>query len=913
MLYQSVKQFSTKKVLQASPDKELSAAIAIMNSDKVSSIIICENHKPVGIVTTRDIPGILLRNRDALHRPISESMTQPLITIDAGYSLMEALDIMTSKGIRHIPIVDKKGKLEALITETDIMDAVGTTDLMRNQSTADIMITDVVTIMPDTQLLAAIETIADKRIGSLVVVDKKYRPLGVITERDIPELLGKEIPLTTPLLDIMHPVQLTSPDTIAHEALQQMLSTKSIYLGVVDKKERLCGLLSRSCFFQNITRYLIRELVESNRKLKKALGNIEKDLTQKEMLEIEKFYLAMVHSSPNGILLIHNNNITFANRTALELFGAEKDRELLGKNLLDMVKNKGDTSGLVGLLSEPGKHLSSDLQKIELKTLGQKRFTAKITRTTIPLGQTIMLTFQDITASIKAEERLRKLSQAIEQAAEAILITNRDGEIEYINPAFTRLTGYTVEEAIGMNPRILKSGKQPTGYYEKLWETILSGGIWQGKLIERRKDGTFYPATQTISPIRDEEGNITHFVGIHTDLTEKHRLEEQFYHAQKMEALGTLVSGIAHDFNNMLAIMTGNLFIAKMEIPEQFTLAHEKIDTVEEVAFTASDLITHLLAFSRKTTIDRQPIAIGPFLKETIKILRSSIPNNIEIRSHIEETQLLLEADPVQLQQIIMNLTNNARDALEETASPAIHFGLTHYQPDESFLQLHPEIASAPMACLTVADNGMGISAANRQHIFTPFFSTKGPDKGSGLGLAMVYGAVQSHGGVIDVFSKEGEGTEFRIYLPLIEEQSTTLPENLTEIYAKEAETGIGKTVLFVDDESALRTTAPRILESFGYEVLVAQNGKEAVSIYEERMHDIDIVVMDIVMPVMGGKEAAAAMLKLNPKARILFASGFDPDEGHRGQPDTIAKIPLIRKPFQASRLQAAIRKVLAG
>ncbi len=421
---------------------------------------------------------------------------------------------------------------------------------------------------------------------------------------------------------------------------------------------------------------------------------------------------------------------------------------------------------------------------------------------------------RDVTEIRKAENQLRKLSQAIEQAGESIMITNREGVIEYVNPAFTKLTGYSAEEAIGQTPRILKSGNQDAAFYKGMWDTINSGNTWYGKVIDRKKDGSFYPATLTISPIFNQLGEGTtcsHFVGIQSDLSKLEDMEHQFHQAQKMEEIGTLVGGIAHDFNNMLSGMTGNLYLVKQRVREMPDVV-QKLDNVESIAFRASDMIQQLLTFARKSMISMKEMPFTPFIRDILKLLRTSVPENIEMHQDICSNALQIKGDSTQLHQVLMNLVNNALDAVEEVDEPHITVRLEAFHADDAFSESHPYFKAVPYAHLSVEDNGCGIPEHQIEHLFEPFFTTKEQGKGTGLGLAMVFGAIKTHHGFVEVKSSEGKGSTFHIYLPLLALEETVSVSPKEQKVAR----GHGETILLVDDQPHIIETGKEVLESLG-------------------------------------------------------------------------------------------------
>jgi len=514
---------------------------------------------------------------------------------------------------------------------------------------------------------------------------------------------------------------------------------------------------------------------------------------------------------------------------------------------------------------------------------------------------------RDITERKRAEGKLRKLSQAIEQAGEAVMITDRDGGIEYINPAFTQVTGYQVHEVLGKNLRMLKSNRQNAAFYKSMWNALACGETWQGKLINRKKDGSYYPAILTISPMQDEKGDITNYIGIQQDLTAYEDLEEQLRQSQKMEAVGTLVGGIAHDFNNSLAGITGNIYLAKKAaagLPEVV----KRLSSVETLAFSASVMIQQLLTFSRKGTVQMHPISITSFLKEVIKLQKVSVPENISLTSHIQDIALGINGDVNLLQQALINLVNNARDAVEHVEKPSIFIGLEQLAVDAAFLKKNPDITAAEVACITVSDNGQGMKPGVVEHIFEPFFTTKGVGQGTGLGLSMVFGAIQSQGGSIQVETEQGKGTAFHIYLPLIENHDM---ERLADT-AEAIVSGRGETILLVDDDATILSTGKDVLESLGYKVLTAADGLEAVAVYAAHQGEIDLLILDVVMPNMGGMETLERIRQQNPGVKALFTTGYDRNNA-LARVDHIRPEMIISKPFSVSILSQAMRNMLDG
>jgi len=382
--------------------------------------------------------------------------------------------------------------------------------------------------------------------------------------------------------------------------------------------------------------------------------------------------------------------------------------------------------------------------------------------------------------------------------------------------------------------------------------------------------------------------------------------EKRFYHAQKMEAMGTLVGGIAHDFNNMLSGINANLFMIKRET-DGMMKTQERINTVEHLVFAASDMIHQLLTFARKDHVELQHFDLVPFMSEAYKLAEVSISAKINFQHSFHDKDLWVKANSTQLQQILMNLINNARDAVKNSESPQIKIDLSRFIPDETFSYSHPELQKASYAKLMVSDNGCGIREDKINKIFEPFFTTKAVGKGTGLGLAMCYGAIQSHGGTIEVESRPGNDTIFTIYLPLEQKNGN----EFQHVAQSNPIRGNGETVLIADDDSILREVTKEALQSLGYKVMQAANGKEAVEIFEEHYSEIDLVILDVMMPEMSGVDASKQIKKVNKDIRVIYITGYDPDDTLNSTRLPNAYDFILDKPFTVDQLNQAIRKQL--
>jgi len=501
------------------------------------------------------------------------------------------------------------------------------------------------------------------------------------------------------------------------------------------------------------------------------------------------------------------------------------------------------------------------------------------------------------------EQQIDILSHAIEQAGEAILITNRKSEIEYVNPAFLSLTGYDEHEVIGKNPRMLKSDAQNHAFYENLWKTISRGDVWRGSMVDRRKDGTFYPALMTISPILNKNHEITHFVAIQKDMSAYNELEEKFLQAQKMETLGTLLGGVAHDFNNILNAIMANTYMAKLKL-EADERACRHIDDVEKMAFRAADLIHQLLAFARNERIQMKRLPLNAFLKETFKMSKSALSEAIHCIYTYPDHDMCIMADGTQLQQVIMNLINNARDAVQDVPHPEITVSLEEYCPSMAWCKRHAAKQGA-YTLLTVSDNGCGISGEILNKIYDPFFTTKGVGKGTGLGLSMVYAAVKAHEGKIELETEQGLGTVFRLYFPLLE-----MPVEAATDNEDATVTGNGEIILIVEDEPEVLDSLAEQFIAMNYRVLTAENGEKALEIFTKHSDEIDIIISDIVMPEMDGVKLRIAIDEIRSNFPVILITGYDQD-GLALEDNLPAHTRVMDKPFTAIQISRVIDELL--
>jgi two-component system, cell cycle sensor histidine kinase and response regulator CckA len=509
---------------------------------------------------------------------------------------------------------------------------------------------------------------------------------------------------------------------------------------------------------------------------------------------------------------------------------------------------------------------------------------------------------KDITERKIVDERLHELSQAVEQSPASIVITDLKGKIEYVNLKFTQVTGYTYAEVVGQNPRILKSGEKSFGDYKQLWETITSGKEWRGEFHNKKKNGEFYWESASISPIKGVSGKITHYLAVKEDITEKKLLESQFLRSQRMESIGTLAGGIAHDLNNVLAPIMMSVELLMKRITDE--TGRRMLETIESSAKRGADIVKQVLTFGRGVGGERILLQPKHLIDETINIVKETFPRSIEVQTNIPRNLYAILADPTQIHQVLLNLCVNARDAMPEGGTLTIE--AENIIIDEQYTSMNFDAKPGQFIAITISDTGIGMSSEILNKIFEPFFTTKEIGKGTGLGLSTSITIVKNHGGFINVSSEVGKGSKFKIYLPASLQHEISPKVEIRVGMSG----GHGETILVVDDEASIREMSRNTLETFGYKVIVASDGMEALSIYAEKKNEISLVLIDMMMPVMGGYATIKVLKKINPQALILPSSGL-PSEIETVKsliPDL--KLSLI-KPYTADKLLETIHRAI--
>lgn len=507
----------------------------------------------------------------------------------------------------------------------------------------------------------------------------------------------------------------------------------------------------------------------------------------------------------------------------------------------------------------------------------------------------------DITERKRAEEQNREQAALLDQAQDAILVRDLDQNILFWNKGAEHIYGWSAEEAIGKNAGNLLL-KEASAQFEAAKQSVIQSGEWKGEIHQVRRDGSEIIVESRWTLVRDDQGHPTSILVINTDITEKKRMEAQFLRAQRMESIGTLAGGIAHDLNNVLSPIL--MAIDMLRLNAQDEASKNWLEVLRTNAKRGSDMVRQVLSFARGVEGERVALQPSHLIKEIVKILQETLPKSIQITYNLPSDLWIISADATQLHQVLMNLCVNARDAMPEGGSISIRAENTVV--DENYARMHIEARPGRFVMITVSDTGPGMSPEIQSRIFEPFFTTKEMTKGTGLGLSTALTIVKSHGGFINVYSELHRGSQFAIYLPALDSPGWVDDDKVDS----ELPSGNGELILVVDDEESIREITRGTLETFGYSVITAADGTEALALYADRKNEVAVVLTDMAMPFMDGPSTIRALLRMDPNVRIIAATGLSTVKND----SSLQGVKLfLNKPYTAERLLKALGQVLKG
>lgn len=505
----------------------------------------------------------------------------------------------------------------------------------------------------------------------------------------------------------------------------------------------------------------------------------------------------------------------------------------------------------------------------------------------------------------KSEQKRDLLIKSIETIEEGIIITNPDGSMDYFNPAIQKL--FEIDDKQLSNIELFhffENSMSKKEYLDKL-SIVKAGKTWRGQLELPGHDGSNHIVYCSISPLFNENKELTNIVVVFQDVTREIKLLNEFKQAQKMESIGLLTGGIAHDLNNLLMVIMGYAELVERELPSDSSILNY-ISEIKDANQKASNLVKQLLAFARRQILKKETIQINEVIENILKMLRRILKENIELDVFFAPDLPPIVADRNAIEIILMNLCVNANDAMPEGGKIFIETRQT-YLSEEDIKNLS-WVKPGKFIIISITDTGTGMDKNTLEHCFDPFFTTKEPAKGTGLGLSSVYGLVQQHGGMIHVYSELGKGTTFKIYLPITSE----MQEIKEEVIEEESDTTFNgtKTILIAEDEPAVRFVATKILEKASYQVISVEDGEEAMKVLSEHIDEIDLVILDVVMPKLGGKEVYENIKKIRPNLPVLFSTGYSENSIHDNSVSN-ENVYIISKPYGRVELLKTVRKIL--
>ena len=616
----------------------------------------------------------------------------------------------------------------------------------------------------------------------------------------------------------------------------------------------------------------------------------------------EEQLAGLLDLAPLAVFLLDQGDaIVYANQEAVRLVAGEDASGLRGFDFLAFfppVSRRSVVAGIRG--SAAGQAVSID--GVRLLTHSRLERDTVITVTPFPLGDQLqrIVIVRDVTEERRAEKMRSHLAAAVDQVKESVLIADRREIIEYVNTALGEMTGYDRRECCGQPVRLLWAGEQEAYFEQKLADVVNRGEVWRGRIVNRRKDGSLFVTAATVSPVRDSLGHITHFVAVQRDITFEVEVESRMRQAQKMEAIGILAGGIAHDFNNILGGIIGFTDLSLLQSPPESEL-HQNLLHIRRGGKRAADLVQQILTFSRQSAEEKIPVPVAALIKESLQLMRATLPTTIDITLELAAVDAMVLAAPVQIQQIVMNLCANALYSMREKGG---HLLIRLTQLTAGQCQKSEE-GGGDWLSLVVEDTGQGIDSEILSHIFTPFFTTKKPGEGTGMGLSVVHGIVRELGGEITVQSQPGVVTTFTVLLPVVDGGGHGA------LLSSEAPLPVGSEhILVVDDEKEIRETYQMMLNHLGYSVTTVGTPGEVLARIEGADPRIDLVITDQTMPILTGVALTGAIRRRYPDLPVILCTGYS-DRLNADIAREAGACDLLMKPVDLRGLGTAVRAAL--
>ncbi|HWP41951.1 MAG TPA: PAS domain S-box protein, partial [Blastocatellia bacterium] len=646
------------------------------------------------------------------------------------------------------------------------------------------------------------------------------------------------------------------------------------------------------------------ELVKANEELRIEVA--ERKQAESALRENQKQLASIIESAMDAIITVDSDlRIILYNAAAERMFLCPASRAI-GQSLDRFIPERFRDSYQehIRRLGEAGitPRSMGKIRTISGLRADGKEFPIEVSISQVEAGSKKLLTviIRDVTRHVRDEEKLREQAALIDQAPDAIMVRDLEDRVLFWNKGAERIYGWSAEEAAGKHIRDLQYKEIGQDYYEAK-RVLMETGYWSGEARHVTKSGNVIVAENRWTLLCDQQDNPERILVINTDITEKKKLEEQFLRAQRMESIGMLAAGIAHDLGNILSPMLMAVQLLRLNFDP--TGKESLLSIIEKNGLRGAELLKQILGFARG--IEGGPIILQlrHVIKDIETVIKETFPKSIAFESHLPEDLWPIMGDATQLHQVLMNLCINARDAMPRGGLLTI--SAENIEIDQAYADALGKLSPGRYILVKVADTGSGIPAQNLNRMFEPFFTTKEPGKGSGLGLTCVVEIMKSHKGLIDVDSKEGIGTEFRLYLPAAEATSVLQAESKQ----LNLHVGCGQKILIVDDEATILEITRKTLEAHGYSVMTAGDGAEAISLFAQYKDEIDLIIMDMLMPFMDGPATIRSLERIDPKVKIIISSAYSQSIDEIDSP---AVKSVLVKPYPAQMLLRVLADALA-
>ncbi|MGI0493657.1 CBS domain-containing protein [Alkalinema pantanalense CENA528] len=849
-----------------SASDEVQAAIPHQDIDPVATpaarsqgcALVVEGDRFVGLFTEQDVVKLVASERAIAGLTLAEVITPDCITLSPSVltNTFEVLNYMREHQVRYLPIVEETGVPVGLVTLDHVRQALRPENMLRVRQVSEVMTRSVIYAQPEASLLQVAQLMATHGISCIVIATEDS---DLALDRTGDRMGDRALEPTC--TSVLQPVGIvTERDMVQFHRLeldfvttpaQAVMSTPLLCLHPEDSLWQVQ---------QEMQRYRVRRLVVTGDR-----GELLGLVTQSSLL-------AMFDAAEMGIT-IHLLQQEIQHKTQ-QLQQTNQQLEV------EVAQRRATESVLL--------QMQSDLEQ-------------RVAERTAALTEMNLRLQQEINDRQQAEQKIREQAALLDIANDAIFVRDLDARILYWNKGAERVYGWSQAEAIGKNANhLLYRDPSPL---EAAFEVTLHQGAWQGELHKCNKLGEDLVVESHWTLVRTETGSPRFILTVDTDITERKLLEAQFLRAQRLESLGTLASGIAHDLNNILTPVLAVSQLLPLRLRDLDEPSQRLLTILRESAQRGSDLVAQILSFARGGESQRSRLQIAPLLNEVARIAKQTFPKSIDIRLESANADLwAVMADSTQLHQVLMNLTVNARDAMPEGGT--LTLSAENVMVDESYARMHLDAIVGAYVAIAVTDTGIGIAPELLDRIFEPFFTTKEMGKGTGLGLSTAIGIIKSHGGFVNVYSDVGQGSCFTVYLPAATEGAEAL-----EMPNLEPLMGNGEWILVADDEAAIREITKASLEAYNYQVIVANDGVDAIAVYAERKSEIFAVLLDIMMPLLDAPTVIRTLVKINPNVKIITMSGLAANEAI-AHARTANVRSFLAKPFTAHDLLNALHQL---